>query len=448
LSSAQMYAPVFSPDNTKLLFVDADTSGGAAARQGVSYWTFSESSKKFSGRTLAVKTTSTGPTAIKNTYVRWPNFELDSRSVIFQTAATTDDDGFDWYAGMLPSGCCGRQKNHGQFWSMDLGTGSGATTPVALTNLNTGLGSSSPLGTDDTNRNYQPTMLSVAVGGYRWAVFTSIRAYGNFLNTATGALTNDTNKLWVAAIDDATSSATDRSHPPWLLPNQDLNSGTLNERGYWTLDACKAPDIAASTCSGNDECCGYNPANVSASTALCKVDSPLTSPPTFHCKSTTSSSCKSLGSACSQNSDCCGFPPSPVCVSGICQALPPVVQYNGPDTFSRDYTATCATGKSVSWRFFDWETSFPSASGSSLVFKAATAKTQATLATSTQVTLGTQTTTNTSWIGADVSAALTSGSLKSQAWLRIYMTFNPTTDHSGTPILTAWRQSYDCVDSQ
>ncbi len=449
LASSQMYTPIFSPDNSRLLFVDADTSNGAAARQGVSYFQFNESTKTFSSRKLLVKTTATGPAALANRYVRWPNFEMDSRNVIFQTAATTDDDGFDWYAGMLPSGCCGRQKNHGQFWSMDSGvTGGSATTPVALTALNTGLGSASPLGTDDTNRNYQPTMLGVAIGGYRWAVFTSIRAYGNYLNTSTGALTNDTNKLWVGAIDDALSTTTDRSHPPFLLPNQDLSSGTLNERGFWTLDACKAPDIAASTCSANDECCGYNAANVSASTALCQVDQPLASPPTFHCKSTTSAVCKTLGSSCSQNSDCCGFPPSPICVSGTCQQLPPVVEYVAPVTYTRDYTATCPTGKSVVWRFFDWETQFPTDTGASIVFKAGTAKTQLLLSSSTQVALGTQSVTNTTWTGADVSAALTAGSQVSQAWLRVYMTLNPTTDKFGTPSLTAWRQSYDCIDSQ
>ncbi|MEO7110821.1 MAG: hypothetical protein ABI183_10315 [Polyangiaceae bacterium] len=36
----------------------------------------------------------------------------------------------------------------------------------------------------------------------------------------------------------------------------------------------------------------------------------------------------------------------------------------------------------------------------------------------------------------------------SQAWLRVSMTLNPTTDKFGTPTVTAWRQSYDCVDSQ
>ena len=450
LNGVQMYVPTFSPDNTRLAFVDADTKGGNAGRQGISTFNFSESGKSFSARTTIVNTTAS-PTvaAIANKFIRWPTFENDSRSLIFQTAATSDDDGFDWYAGMNPSGCCGRVKVHGQLWSIDAGpVGGSHNNPVALTLLNNGLGASSPLGTDDTNRSYQPTELGIAVGGYRWAVFTSVRSYGNFVNNGTGALSTLKNKLWVGAIDDAVSGTVDRSHPPFLLPNQDLSTNTLNERGYWALDACKAPDIAASTCSGNDECCGYNPANVSASTALCQVDQPLASPPTFHCKGTSSAVCKTLGSSCSQNSDCCGFPPSPLCVSGTCQQLPPVVEYLSPATYARDYTATCATGKSVVWRFFDWQTQFPTGTGSSIVFKAATAKTQTLLGAATQVNLATQTVTNTTWTGSDVSAALTSSSQVSQAWLRVYMTFNPTTDKFGTPTLTAWRQSYDCVDSQ
>jgi regulation of enolase protein 1 (concanavalin A-like superfamily) len=55
-----------------------------------------------------------------------------------------------------------------------------------------------------------------------------------------------TTQLWVGALDDATSSTTDRSHPPFWLPNQVLGGSggrTRNERAYWVLDACK-PSLA------------------------------------------------------------------------------------------------------------------------------------------------------------------------------------------------------------
>ena len=37
--------------------------------------------------------------------------------------------------------------------------------------------------------NYEPTVLPVAVGGYYWVVFTSRRAYGNFIWQGTGSVT-------------------------------------------------------------------------------------------------------------------------------------------------------------------------------------------------------------------------------------------------------------------
>jgi hypothetical protein len=447
----QMYAPQFSPDNTRLVFVNADgaadASGAtAASRQGVSYFQFDEAAKKFSGRKLVVKTTSSGSPA--STYVRWPSWEIDSRSVMFQTAATSDDDGFDWYAGMLPSGCCGRQKVHGKLWSIDTGvTGGSPTSPVALTNLNAGLGSSSPLGTDDTNRNYQPTMLPIAAGGFRWTVFTSVRAYGNLVNNGTGALNTNYNKLWVAAIDDATSAATDRSHPGFFLPNQDVTASTLNERGYWTLDACKAPDVASSTCSSNEECCGYN-ANPASSTAECRVDQPLASPATFHCKATSAATCRALTQSCSSDSDCCGFPTAR-CASGACANPPPITPVAAA-TYTRDYAVTCLPDKTLVWRFFDWKATMPSNPGASIVFGAATASTLAGLPSSAQVSLGTQSTTNASYVGADVGAALAAGSpsRKSAQYLRIFVAMNPSTDTLAGPTLNAWRQAYDCVDTE
>lgn len=453
-SPLQMYAPSFSPDNQRLVYVNGDAtvdSSGAAAsaagsRQGISTLDFDETLKKFSGRKTVAKMTASGTPA--NAYVRWPMWEIDSRSIMFQSSPTTVDDGFNWYAGMLPSGCCGRIKVKGQLWSMDAGPIGGApNTPVALTKLNAGLGASSPYGTDDTNRNYQPTMLPVAAGGYRWAVFTSVRAYGNLLNNGTGALSTMTNKLWVAALSDSTSAATDRSNPAFFLPNQDAAAGTLVERGYWTLDACKAPDLSASTCSSNEECCGYN-SDPAVSTAACVVDSPLTSPATFHCKSTSSSVCRAVGQSCTSDSSCCGFPTT-LCVSGTCQNPPPIATYSAA-TYTRDYYAVCRGDQYLEWRFFDYTSQFPGGSGASIQFSAATADTSAGLDTATPVALATQTVTNTAWLGANVSSALAGAvpSQKSRSYLRVTIAMTPTSDGSGTPLLTNWRQSYACIDDQ
>jgi len=126
--------------------------------------------------------------------------------------------------------------------------------------------------------------------------------------------------------------------------------------------------------------------------------------------------------------------------------LPPPPPAYYPATFTRDYQGVCPTGQSVVWRFFDWETHTPG--DSSINFKAQTADTQALLATATPVVnLGTASGAPiTNWTGTDVSAALSPN--PSRAWLRVTISLNPTSDQSQAPTLDAWRQQFDCVDSQ
>ena len=118
-------------------------------------------------------------------------------------------------------------EDPGRLWSVD--TQAAPPTPVALTKLNSGEQAT------DANKSYQPTMLPVAVGGYRWVVFTSTRPYGNTINLAsiqqdfsdttsyaTASYTPMTNtsdiqsQLWVAAIDDSPSGG-DRSQSSGVL---------------------------------------------------------------------------------------------------------------------------------------------------------------------------------------------------------------------------------------
>jgi regulation of enolase protein 1 (concanavalin A-like superfamily) len=229
LGSTAMMVPAFSPDGTKLVFVDGDTSAGASWRQGLSIFDFNQGSMQFGNRRNVVNTVGAA------NIVRWPAFESDSRSVIYQTNPAAVDD--LQYGGMLPSGY---SSIPGQLWSVDV-TNPVAHPPVSLDTLNAGLGPA------DANRSYQPTVLPQSAGSYRWTVFTSDRQYGNTMNVPTSGVT-PTTQLWVGALDDAVSTGTDRSHPPFWLPNQVLgtNGGRIrNERAYWVLNACKAslPDL-------------------------------------------------------------------------------------------------------------------------------------------------------------------------------------------------------------
>src|ERR1700690_3727758 len=255
LKNAAMLVPTFSPDGTKLLGEDGDRTLGAAWRQGLHLWDYDAAGHRFSNQRSFVKTTAT------NEYIRWPTFESDSRRAMFQTNPTSADD--NSYGGMLPSGF---ETIAGKLYSVD---SQAANAPVSLDAINVGLGGS------DSNLSYQPTILPVSVGGYRWAVFTSRRLYGNTLNGAG----SPTTQLWVSAVDDQVSGATDRSHPPFWLPGQSLgdNYGNVyhNERGYWSLDACEAPGTGpSSACTSNEQCCGgvANPP-----TAICRIDLPVSS---------------------------------------------------------------------------------------------------------------------------------------------------------------------------
>jgi hypothetical protein len=263
LSNAAIMMPSFSPDGSKLIAIDGNRSNGASWRQGLHIWTFNESAQAFSN-----------PTSILNLaggsqWLRWPSFEADSRSLLYQVTQGAEDQYNNSYGGGLPGGgCCGTYAIHGQLWSIDSAT---AGTATYLAQLNQGLGG------DDADWNYQPTMLPVANGGYRWAVFTSVRQYGNTLNDfdhpAPPAGPGYNKQLWVSAIDDQTASTTDRSHPPFWLPGQELTQA--NERAYWVLDQCKpAGNTDANVCTDNQDCCG---GSANPPTETCQIDLPLNS---------------------------------------------------------------------------------------------------------------------------------------------------------------------------
>jgi hypothetical protein len=263
LGDAAIMMPSISPDGTKLIAIDGDRSNGASWRKGLHTWNFNEASETFSNPTSILNVTNT------DQWLRWPSFESDSRSLLYQIAVDAEDQYNNSYGGGLPGGgCCGTYAIHGQLWSVDSQTpGSSAY----LAQLNQGLGGA------DADWNYQPTMLPVSTGGYRWAAFTSVRQYGNTLNNFTHpappAGPGYNKQLWVSAIDDTTASGSDRSHPPFWLPGQEPDQA--NERAYWVLNQCKAAgNTDANVCTDNEDCCG---GTTSPPGEVCQIDLPLNS---------------------------------------------------------------------------------------------------------------------------------------------------------------------------
>jgi len=140
------------------------------------------------------------------------------------------------------------------------------------------------------------------------------------------------------------------------------------------------------------------------------------------------------------------------CALGSGPALPPPPS---PPTlpsqsFTRDYQAVCASGYRPEWEFFSWQAEVPS--GATIDFQAQTAAAQEDLATAPMVGAGSAIATTATWtsdpntVEYHLEHDIPSNRLTSQSWLRITMNFNPNGPVS--PILTNWRQTFDCIPAE
>jgi hypothetical protein len=457
LGNSVMMVPSFAPDGSKLVFVDGDSADGAGWRKGLSTFDFSQAQKTFKNRRLIVSHWPFGDV------IKWPTYESDSKSVIFQTTVPGDvccRNNWTKYGYMGPTNYF---EDPGKLWSVD--TSAASPNPVLLAKLTNGER------VEDRNKSYQPTMLPSSAGGYRWAVFTSTRPYGNVVNLPAVqqdftdvnnyvAMTNSAqlqSQLWVSAVDNAASAGTDRSHPAFWLPNQAYNevasSGSLNERAYWVAEACRAPGAAAaSLCDVDEDCCG---GNLTPATAVCRIDAPVTVPPIRHCAAVPPvNSCIAVGGACSTNADCCFGNP---CAGGICTKPPSLASFT-PENFVRQYASECGRGTQAIWRFFDWQAVTPAiASKIEIYAESADDPTTFTLLPKAPapVTLGkvikVATVTGATvagWVGQDIGALLKAAKLPQLDYLRITLRLSPNSKSTATPLLSNWRQSYSCPPAE
>jgi hypothetical protein len=452
LGASVMMVPTFSPDGSKLVFVDGDSATNAGWRKGLSTFDFDQGNKLFKNRRQMVNNFPYGDV------IKWPTYESDSKSVIYQTTTPGDAccrNSWTKYGYMGPTNYF---EDPGKLWSVD--TSSNTPTPVALSKLNNGERAM------DRNKSYQATMLPTAAGGYRWAVFTSTRPYGNTINlpaisqdySNTNSYTAMLNTsaiqsmLWVSAVDDTVSAATDRSHPAFFLPNQaysESGSHYLNERAYWVTEACRAAGSGAgSTCEVDEDCCG---GTASPKTGVCRIDTPITSPPTRHCASVPPpNACIAAAGACTASSDCCFNYP---CVANICTKPPPLPTYK-PTNFTRIYTAECGKGTLPVWRFFDWQAVTPpvdsaievyaESSDSQASFQTLPAAPTAVALTGVVKVATITGATVAGWSGKDVGAAFSAKGIVQRKYLKITIRLIPNVKLTSTPTLTDWRQSYSC----
>jgi hypothetical protein len=272
-TQAQM--PSFSPDGRFIAFNDRAVSAGRT----LSMMDFAQATRTFSnGRELLTDLSK---------LLAWPAFLPDSKTILFH--AGTD---------------FGTENATADIEAVDVATKRRSKLP----RLNGWLGDDRdftntylPYGeTHEAHLNYEPTILPVAVGGYYWVVFTSRRAYGSEIGSAVDkfAELSRRKKLWVAAIDLEDKPGTDRSHPAFYLPGQDLATG--NMRGFWALDPCLE---TTKSCESGDECCsGFCRENVCVATPA---------------------GCAFELEKCATDADCCGSSLGYRCLNGRCAQPPP-----------------------------------------------------------------------------------------------------------------------------
>lgn len=229
-------------------------------------------------------------------YPAWPFFTPDGKAVVY--ALTSEPD----YSSAFP----GRdQASNSELWYVDLEL----NQTVRMDNANRGLADI------DAQSNYFPTVMPVAVGGYFWVFWTSMRAYGNKLPgreagaPVIAAAEAIKKRIWAAAIkprvplvenDDPT--LVDPSAPGFYLEGQ---SESGNVRAFAALNPCLAD--GASCSSGLDCCCGYCLQGAGSSTGTCSCEVPT---------------CSKINEKCTKDSDCCPpeSPKDPVlqCLGGFC----------------------------------------------------------------------------------------------------------------------------------
>lgn len=456
LGSATMMVPSFSPDATKLVFIDGDSAGGNGWRKGLSTFQFDYEAREFKNRKTVVSTWPFGDV------MKWPVFESDSRSVIYQATVPADsccrNSAWTKYGYMGPSNYF---EDPGRLYSVN--TEGDPPTPVELTTLNSGER------VMDRNKAYQPTMLPQAAAGYRWAVFTSTRPYGNtlnltgqqdFSNTSSYTYISEYEKiqsmLWVSAIDDQPSGATDRSHPAFFLPNQafseDPAQGFLNERAYWVAEACHPAGTGSdATCDVDEDCCGG-----ATRAAVCRIDTPLTYPPTRHCFNVPrGNDCVMNGQACASSEECCS---GNVCDDGICARPPPLMLF-GAANYERIYESNCEPGKRVNWTFFEYKASVPEVGGS-LQFFAESADapsdfhtlpaSPAEVDTPGVVLLGDEPPPGelTKYRTLPMDEPFAAANAPDRAFLKITVRFVPNSSRTAAPVLSDWRLSFSCPPAE
>lgn len=278
------YMPMFSVDGKSIVFNHVDPNDPMTGRT-LAVMDFEAQANKFSHLRSVYRS--------EEHFPGWPFFLPDVAREAQSGEAQTGRRVI-FVLGECDFGSSGLSAtpHRGDLWWLDIDSGKAA--PLAMANGDDTTGKTYlPYADRDPHLNFYPTVSPVAAGGYFWVFFTSKRNYGNVQVTDTAEGHSESKKIWVSAIDIDAAPGTDPSHPAFLLPGQELESG--NSRAFASLEACRAEGDSCE--SGIDCCCGYCTDN------RCE------------CKET-SASCSKLNERCSSAADCCDA--RLYCIGGYC----------------------------------------------------------------------------------------------------------------------------------
>ncbi len=303
--------PQFAPDASQVAFSWFRADGTDGRVLAVMSYDGSASPPAFGApRTVVVRDTG---------MAGWPSFAPDAHSVLYQ-----EGQHFDTSLG----GGAGNpnRPSYADLRLVDLDSCDASGHDCAVSSLDRLNGYSSgafylPYGeAEEAHSNYEPTVLPVAVGGYYWVVFTSRRCYGNTIapggvvaggedrwgyNSGGGEVPSVRKKLWIAAIDLTGDPGSDRSHPAFYLPGQEIDAG--NMRGFAALDPCRAD---GESCESAADCCG----------GFCRqTGTGDDGAPVLQCVPRPEGCSQEL-EACTVDGDCCGATEGVRCINQHCAA--------------------------------------------------------------------------------------------------------------------------------
>lgn len=272
---AQM--PMFSPDGKMIVYNDYDAGQGHALFVA----DFDNNTNTFTNQREIFRDSTR--------YPGWPFFTPDDQSVVFALGTRAD------YVSQLPNpltvfpaDATGRSKleivylaSPGQGRALDAANG---YLPNNQSYLPAGAAR-------DNDLEFFPTVSPVAAGGYFWVFFSSRRTYGNMWVKDLEA--PESKKIWATAITIGGTPDLDVSHPAFVLPGQEIESGNI--RAFAALEPCKED---GSACTSGTECCK----------GFC-VDGVCQMP----------QSCANIDDKCTTAADCCDS--SAECFGGFCAVV-------------------------------------------------------------------------------------------------------------------------------